>query len=130
MHTFMIVDDNDHMRGLIHLLLLETFRGCTVLEAATGFEFLGLLPRTRPDLILMDVRLPDSSGISLYTILRQNPTLGRLPVLFVTANAERVWQEDLEGPYTCLLKPFGLDEFLHAVCTLIGAPAGVQAMTG
>ena len=58
--------------------------GCTVRAAATGLAFLALLRTHPPDLMLMDVGLPDIDGVSLYHQVRTHARLQDIPVLFVT----------------------------------------------
>jgi CheY-like chemotaxis protein len=124
MSTILIVDNDDGIREMMDLVLVDELGNCIIHSAATGCAFLELMKTTKsPDLILLDVRLPDASGVSLYNTLRQNPSMSRVPVLFVTANPELVRQAALDGPYACLPKPFALDHFVNLVRSLLHTPA-------
>jgi CheY-like chemotaxis protein len=124
MSTVLIVDDDDGIREMMELVLVDELGNCIIQSAATGCASLELLKTTKaPDLVLLDVRLPDASGVSLYNTLRQDPSMSRVPVLFVTANPELVRQAALDGPYACLPKPFALDHFVSLVHSLLHTPA-------
>jgi CheY-like chemotaxis protein len=129
MSTIVIVEDDNEIRDILELVLVDALGNCTVLGVATGYAFIQLLKTTRPpDLILLDMRLPDASGVSLYNILRQDPYLGEVPVLFVTANPDLVRRAALTGPYACLAKPFDVDHFIDLVRSLLST-AVAQPLT-
>jgi len=100
------VEDNEQHRRLIQVLLrLEGYR---IIEAENGLECLAVAQRYRPDLILMDIRLPLLDGIETTIRLRQMPHLAHIPVIAVTASAfppdsERYAAARFDG---YLLKPF------------------------
>lgn len=129
MSTIFLVEDDEAIRSIVEFILVDTLIGCTVHAAATGVEFLKLLTTRTPDLILLDVRLPDANGVSLYQMLRQNEHLARVPVLFVTANPDLVHQAFLNGPHACLAKPFCVDALIEQVQTLLGVPIRPRALT-
>jgi CheY-like chemotaxis protein len=60
--TIMVVEDNEDVRFMLKVAL--EFRGYRVIEAANGWDAVGLVIRNRPDLILMDLRLPVLDGVS------------------------------------------------------------------
>src|SRR5437879_13456529 len=81
MPTILVIDDD---RATLHLMR-QTFRdsGITVETARTASEGLQMLNEQHPDLVLLDVMLPDISGIEAFqSIKRLDP---RLPVIFITA---------------------------------------------
>jgi DNA-binding response OmpR family regulator len=129
MKTIILVEDDPAIREVLMLALSGSFPDCTVYEAASGVAFLQLVEQRTPDLVLLDVRLPEASGVSLYTILRAHATLHAVPVLFVTANPHRVYEAALVGPHDCLVKPFRLEDLVAHVQIFLGiAPsAGVRA---
>jgi two-component system, OmpR family, alkaline phosphatase synthesis response regulator PhoP len=69
----LVVDDSDDMRSFL-VLLLERSGGYETLEAATGEEAVEKAISRRPDLILMDIRLPDISGVDATEAIKNNPS--------------------------------------------------------
>jgi CheY-like chemotaxis protein len=128
MQTIVVVEDNPDLRVLLHTVLSRAFPDGALHEAATGRAFLLLLELHQPDLVLLDVQLPDFSGLSLYQLLRLRPDLQEVPVLFVTANAELVREAALSGPYACLAKPFNIAALVTNAQALLAQRATAQAI--
>jgi CheY-like chemotaxis protein len=84
--TILICDDEPNLRELMRLSL-ETGAGYRFVEAADGGEAIELLERARPDLILLDVMMPGTSGIAVLEHLRAHPELSQTPVIVVSAFA-------------------------------------------
>lgn len=107
----LIVDDNDRNRKLAgDVLRLARFR---TLEAATAAEGIALASEHQPDVILMDLRLPDLDGGEAARMLRAEPRTSRIPVVAVTAlplDARDDWLFDA-GFAGYILKPIDTDEF-------------------
>jgi len=79
----LIVDDNDRNRKLARDVLRSArFR---TIEAATGAEGIALASELLPDVILMDIRLPDLDGTEAVRVLRAEPRTSRIPVVALTA---------------------------------------------
>jgi two-component system cell cycle response regulator DivK len=111
----LVVEDNDRSMKLLRDVLQAT--GYRTLEAATGEQALSLAATQGPALVLMDIRLPDMSGIEVLSRLRMHERTARVPVLAVTAEAmkgdlERLLEAGFDG---YLSKPVDLDELLTAV---------------
>ncbi|KAB2962296.1 MAG: response regulator [Thermoanaerobaculia bacterium] len=82
-----VVEDNDANFELVEFLLGEA--GWSIERARDGREFASLLSRPAPDLVLLDMHLPDVSGLDLIGRLRDVPRLRRVAVLALTAHAMR-----------------------------------------
>jgi two-component system, cell cycle response regulator DivK len=80
----LVVDDNDDVRYIL-LVLLERSGGYETLEAATGQEAVEKAISGRPDLILMDIRLPDISGVDATKAIKNNPRTGQIPIVAYSA---------------------------------------------
>jgi two-component system, cell cycle response regulator DivK len=111
----LVVEDNDKSMKLLRDVLQAT--GYRTLEAATGERALSLAATEGPALVLMDIRLPDMTGIEVLSCLRMDKRTARIPVLAVTAEAmkgdlERLLEAGFDG---YLSKPVDLDELLKAV---------------
>ena len=83
--VILLVEDNEKNLKLVRDLL--QLRGYRVLEARTAEEGLALASDHRPDLILMDIQLPDMVGIAALGRLRADPVTAAIPVVALTAFA-------------------------------------------
>ncbi|MEU8543252.1 response regulator transcription factor [Streptomyces sp. NPDC048717] len=123
-HHLLVVDDEPTVRELLRTAL--SYAGFDVDAAATGQEALDLAAARTPDLVLLDVMLPDLDGFEVIRRLRAQPRSpvpgrgGDVPVLFVTARDDR--QDRLHGLRLggddYVTKPFDLEELIariHAV---------------
>jgi len=110
-----VVEDDPDARRLVAGCLRRL--GLRVHEAATGAEAIALLERGTPDLICLDLRLPDASGVALCERIRATPKLRDVPVVVITALTrpiDRV-QAEVAGANGYLVKPFRADAFADAV---------------
>jgi len=112
-NRILVVDDEPYITDLLGAAL--RFEGFAVETAATGSDALALAERGRPDLVLLDVMLPDVSGTEVCRRLRAQGL--RTPVLFLTA---RDGTEDKVGGLTAggddyVTKPFSLDELVARI---------------
>jgi two-component system cell cycle response regulator DivK len=85
--TILYIEDNQENRILIRRIL--TFEGYQVLEAGNAKEGLELLATSRPDLILMDINIPDIDGYSLTSKIRTLSGFSDVPIIALTANVMR-----------------------------------------
>lgn len=81
----LVVEDNEHNLKLARDLL--RFDGLRTAEARTAAEGIALAKEVAPDLVLMDLRLPDMDGIAALAVLRADPATAELPVVVVTSAA-------------------------------------------
>lgn len=123
----LVVDDEPHI-GLLLRLQLES-RGYELLLARTLFEARGILADPdRPDGILLDLHLPDGSGIDLLRELRERPATAAMPVLVLTAEGEeRVLAEARRLGATTITKPFSPSKLTAQVAALMGDAGPPQA---
>lgn len=82
--TICLVEDNPDNRLLVHALLDDDY---TVLEYADGASALAGLKVVRPDLVLLDISLPEMDGTEVLARIRQDADVQRLPVIALTAHA-------------------------------------------
>ena len=85
MKTILVVDDNPANRELIYELLSTT--GHRLVEACTGEEALQKVEEESPDLVLLDLRMPELDGFAVLEKLRQDPRNAKLKVVALTALA-------------------------------------------
>jgi len=81
----LVVDDDAEMTRLLGRMLHALARGCQVSQASDGRTALALLREQRPDVLLLDLLMPEMDGYGLLEAMRQDPALAEIPVLVVTA---------------------------------------------
>lgn len=113
--TVLIVEDNELNMKLFHDLLEA--HGYAVLQARTGHEALAIAARERPDLVIMDIQLPEISGLQVTKELKADPDLARIPVIAVTAFAMKGDEERIRagGCEDYIAKPISVAGFLEKV---------------
>ncbi len=82
--TILYIEDNDANRMLVRRVLMA--EGYTVVEVANPLEALDKLRATMPNLILMDINMPDIDGYTLTAMIRENPEFDHIPIIALTAN--------------------------------------------
>ncbi|RMF34241.1 MAG: response regulator [Chloroflexi bacterium] len=85
--TILYIEDNFENRVLVRRVLEAS--GYQVLEAEDGLTGMAVAEEYRPDLILMDINLPEVDGYEITTRLKQTPDLAHIPVIALTANVMR-----------------------------------------
>lgn len=113
--TVLIVEDNELNMKLFRDLLEA--HGYDTLEARTGPEALECLETSHPDLILMDIQLPEISGLEVTKKIKNNPELADIPVIAVTAFAMKGDEERIRqgGCEDYIAKPISVVSFLEKV---------------
>jgi DNA-binding response OmpR family regulator len=119
MTKILIAEDERDIRELVNFSL--QFGGFTVVQAANGAEAVELAQKERPDLILMDVRMPKMTGYEACRQMKSMPELSDIPVVFLSAKGqESEIQTGLEsGAEEYILKPFAPDELVKQVQAVI-----------
>ena len=85
--TILYVEDNPDNRLLVRRILLS--EDYSLLEATDAMDALNVLKTAQPDLILMDINMPDMDGYTLTAKIKSLPGFERVPILAVTANVMR-----------------------------------------
>ncbi|HEY5684116.1 MAG TPA: ATP-binding protein, partial [Acidimicrobiia bacterium] len=121
----LLAEDNEANRVLARDLL--EYARCDVIEATDGRQALHLATQRKPDLVLLDMQLPEVDGIGVLRALRADPATEHIPVISVTA---MVMDEDVEramntGCDGLLPKPYTQDEFFSAILSVVGDPVAV-----
>lgn len=111
----LIVEDNDLNMKLFHDLLEA--HGIDTVEARDGKNVLDLARAEKPDLILMDIQLPEISGLEVTKSLKDDPELKSIPVVAVTAFAMKGDEEKIRdgGCEDYISKPISVGDFLETV---------------
>ncbi|HJX82685.1 MAG TPA: response regulator [Candidatus Udaeobacter sp.] len=123
--TILYVEDNPDNRMLVRRIL--TAENYKLLEATNAVQALNLLETTTPDLILMDINMPDMDGYTLTTRIRSMAGLERVPILALTANVMRGDKEKtLEaGCDGYIQKPLDVDQLIREIEKFLARRANV-----
>ena len=116
----LIVEDNELNMKLFHDLLEA--QGYETLQTREGLAALSLAREHRPDLILMDIQLPEISGLEVTKWLKEDEELSSIPVVAVTAFAMKGDEERIRegGCEAYLSKPISVAKFIQTVRTYLG----------
>ena len=111
----MIVEDNDLNMKLFRDLLQA--HGYRTMHTRDGMEVLELARKNHPDLIIMDIQLPEVSGLEVTKWLKSDPELKSIPVIAVTAFAMKGDEEKIRngGCEDYMSKPIAVGEFIATV---------------
>ena len=116
----LIVDDEPDLAELVDLMLRKAGVDVACRRVVTGREALEHCRRDLPNLVLLDVALPDIAGLEVLRALKQDPTTSGIPVVIVTAMRGQIVAEATEaGAVGTLLKPFKKAELLQAVTSAL-----------
>jgi len=111
----LVVEDHPDARALVRTYLLAM--GVEVVDVAEGRSAIGVLQSSTPDLVCLDLMLPELSGFEVCEYMRSQPSLGKVPILVMSARAkpmDRAFAEEV-GATAYLIKPFKRSEFCRAV---------------
>src|SRR5215470_6971788 len=113
--TVLIVEDNELNMKLFHDLLEA--HGYSTIQTRSGIEALDLARKHRPDLILMDIQLPEVSGLEVTQWLKDDEELRTIPVVAVTAFAMKGDEEKIRqgGCEAYLSKPISVAKFFETI---------------
>src|SRR5499425_3270243 len=111
----LIVEDNDLNMKLFNDLLVA--HGYGTLQTKDGVEALALARQHRPDLILMDIQLPEVSGLQVTQWIKEDDDLRTIPIIAVTAFAMKGDEEKMRdgGCEAYIAKPISVTNFLQTV---------------
>ena len=119
-NRILVVEDRDDLRTIL-VSILRRFCGYETIEAANGAEAIEKAVSEKPDLILMDLDLPDISGIDAAKAVKENPTTAHIPIVAQTAWSSRQWKgkvlrmgmvDYLEKPVSMELMKATIEKFI------------------
>jgi DNA-binding response OmpR family regulator len=127
MKNILVIDDDQGIRELLRVHLGSA--GFTVAVADDAMIARRMLVGCTPDLLVVDIDLPQLNGLDFVTAIYADPYARHAPVLFITANEELAQKaEALHGD--CLRKPFQKQDLLHAVARGLDRPSKLLLQPG
>ena len=117
--TILIVEDNELNMKLFHDLLEA--HGYKTLQTRNGIDAIALARKHRPDLIVMDIQLPEVSGLDVTKWLKEDDSLRHIPIVAVTAFAMKGDEERIRegGCEAYVSKPISVSRFLDTIRQLV-----------
>lgn len=118
--TILVVDDEPYMIRLMQHHIERA--GYRMVKASNGREALERISESLPQLVLMDVMMPEINGLTVLARLRADPATKNLPVIIMTANAQRFTREEAEaaGVSAFLTKPFSPTQLMSEIRRQLG----------
>lgn len=120
--TILIADDSEFMRVLLKDIVLSAWPDATIVEASTGQEAIDNHASSRPDLLLLDIMMPDKTGLDVMRELGSGT-----PVIVISAaDQEHIVQEATSlGARSFIAKPFDKQKVIETMQSVVGsAPTG------
>jgi len=118
--TIMVVDDNPDIITIVTTILEG--KGFSVFSASSGAELLNMLKGQKPDLIILDIMMPEMDGLEVLSRLKAMSETATIPVILLTA---KVQYEDVLGGYKLgadyyITKPFTSTQLVNGINLLLG----------
>jgi CheY-like chemotaxis protein len=127
-HKVLIVDDEPHMLRVTELSLKKG--GYHLVIGRNGLQAIELAGREKPDLIVMDVNMPELDGLAALQQLKASPDTAGIPVIMLTVRGHALTRQQAEesGSAVFLTKPFSPTQLLSEVRRILGEtpPAPIQ----
>ncbi len=119
MAHILVAEDERDIRELINFTLM--FAGHKVTQAANGAEALELALQVKPDLVMMDVRMPKMTGYEACRQMKQHEEIRHVPVVFLSAKGqdEEVQTGMEAGAVAYILKPFAPEELTRRIAEIL-----------
>jgi CheY-like chemotaxis protein len=125
--TILIIEDEPDVTTYLSTILVDN--GYEVQTASNGTEAMEKIRLSKPDLISLDISLPEKTGVNIYCELKEDPQLASIPVVMITGiqkDFERYIrsQKNLPPPDGFLSKPFVVEELLNLISKLLHKKKG------
>jgi CheY-like chemotaxis protein len=120
-HLVVYIEDNSAIRQLVRYIM-DTYSKIDLLEAETGAQGLEIIEKHRPELILVDIHLPDMDGFSILNQLKAKPDTANIPVVAISGKASPadILQGKAAGFNAFLAKPIVISEFTTMLNMTLG----------
>jgi len=121
--TVLVVDDEPDARDFLTTVLKDN--GYATVVAANGAEAVAVLETSRPDLVTLDITMPEKSGVAVYRKLKEDDQLKSIPVIIITGVSSEFekfisTRRQVPPPEGYINKPVDHAQFLKKVAALIG----------
>lgn len=118
----LIIDDEENFAAMVKMNL-EEVGGYTVLTESKGLNAVSTVRQFKPDMIFLDIIMPDLSGVDVFADLKRDPLLSKIPVVFLTAivsDKEVENKQGLIGGRPFLAKPVTTEKLIECIHLTLG----------
>lgn len=118
----LIIDDEENFAAMVKMNL-EEVGGYNVLTESKGLRAVSTVRQFKPDMIFLDIIMPDLSGVDIFAELKQDPVLSKIPVVFLTAivsDKEVENKRGLIGGRPFLAKPVTTEKLIECIHLTLG----------
>jgi len=130
-----IIDDEEDIITFLRLALAD--HGCRVVSTSSASQAMDLLVETSPDLVILDLLMPEQTGVSLYSKFVRHPSIRRCPIVIMSGLGERRELEqilaragDVPPPAAILEKPIDIENLIAVVDEQVFEDAGTHRRDG
>ena len=121
--TVLVVDDDPDARDFLTTVLQDN--GYVAPTAKDGAEAIAMIEQQAPDLVALDISMPEKSGVAVYRRLKQDEGLKGVPVIIITGVSDEFerfisTRRQVPPPEGYISKPVDVEEFLQKVADLVG----------
>ena len=121
--TVLVVDDDPDAREFLTTVLQDN--GYASIAAGDGDEALTLIEQTPPDLVALDIAMPEKSGVAVYRAMKEDDRYNKIPVIIITGISEDFrkfisTRRQVPPPEGYISKPVDHQQFLEMVAGLLG----------
>ena len=121
--TVLVVDDEPEARDFLTTVLADN--GFATVQAKDGVEAIAILEKNMPDLVTLDITMPEKSGVAVYRRLREDEQFSHIPVIIITGVADDFRKfissrRQVPPPDGYISKPVDHEQFMGVVRKLIG----------
>lgn len=130
MTKILVAEDERDIRELIGFTL--RFNGFDVVLTGNGIEAIEKAPLEKPDLIMLDVRMPKMTGYEACKLLKDNPATKGIPIVFLSAKGQEgeIERGLASGAEEYIVKPFAPDDLANQVKDILKRARGPEAQRG
>lgn len=116
----LVADDDKSTRELISIVLED--EGYEVITAINGIETVEKTQKEKPDLIVLDIMMPQMDGYEALNKIKENSDIARIPILVITARTIKIYEKISKGlgAVDHITKPFSPDELLDKIRVILG----------
>ncbi|HEY2387783.1 MAG TPA: ATPase, T2SS/T4P/T4SS family [Candidatus Binatia bacterium] len=127
----LVVDDNAALRDIVRITLERSGLGLTIMTAADGKQALDMVAAERPDIVLLDLQMPEIDGIEVTRRLRSDVRTAFVPVLMLTAQTgeESMAQAFAAGTDDYIVKPFRREDLVLRVRRMLERTYGTEGLS-
>ena len=118
--SILIVDDSKLILYALQRLLENADKDYDIHKVDSGKKALDFLDKNKPDIIILDLMMPNMSGVDVFKKIKEDEKTKDIPILILTADTDAIrWEKELKACDKFMIKPFDNDELVNEVKKLL-----------